>query len=205
MFSLETGEEILTFSAKKGQGNFPYKTSQVAFEPRLMALCPSQRVIAFGGPDDSRVELNFFHHVVDGIDEELPESLELHPQPTNDYLHYKNSLMTATDRRHLSKPEELLKKVSCRTIQVHPVEPDEERKLARAEAKRAVEYVWEVFLVALEKRDDAARRRCVAEDVYGANTGLGLVRILFYWFSFFFLLVISLSLSLDLLLSVCTL
>ena len=55
------------------------------------------------------------------------------------------------------------------------MEPDLERVEARGEAQRAVGYIWEAFLVALEKKDDAIRRKHVAADVYGANTGLGKV------------------------------
>lgn len=176
LFSLETGHEILTFGASKGQGHFPYESSLLGFEPQLMALCPSQRVLAFATPEDSRIEINYLHHVFDGIDEELPEPLSLHPEPTNDYQHYKDSLLSPAQRAHdLSQPEAHLRAISTRSVLVHPVEPDQERVEARSEAKRAIGYIWEAFLVALEKKDDAVRRKHVAADVYGANTGLGKV------------------------------
>ncbi len=176
IFSLESGEEIYTFGAGKGQGNFPYTSSEVGFKSRLMALCPSQRVLVYGGPTDNRIEVNFFGHTLDGIDDEGAEDLSLKAEPTNDYIHYKESLLAREQRGHLHEDPNMLLKKSMRSVLVNAVEPDLKRKAAKAEAEATIAYLWEVFCVTLEKKDDAVRRKQVATDVYGSNTGLGTIR-----------------------------
>ena len=63
-----------------------------------------------------------------------------------------------------------------RSVLVHSVEPDLKRKTAKEEAKSTIDYIWNAFCVALEKKDDAVRRKMVARDVYGSNKGLGTIR-----------------------------
>ena len=113
---------------------------------------------------------------MDGIDEEGNEDLSLHPEPNNDYIHYKKTLLAHEHQENLHEDPAMLLKRSVRSVLVNAVEPDVERKAAKEEAKATIEYLWDAFCVALEKKDDAVRRKMTAKDVYGANTGLGAVR-----------------------------
>ena len=156
LFSLETGQELTS-------NHFPLRSDLPAFDPMLMALCPSQRVIAHAGPTDTRIETKIFIHANDGM-----ESSE-----ADDDV---KSLLTTEVIKGLRSSVEKLKEYSVKTVLTTEVPPDFEYEEAKVEVDRFISYVWNAFEVALQRKKAYEERERVVINIYSNSTNLGVIR-----------------------------
>jgi len=158
IFSLETGQEIIT-------STFPMKPDLPAFNPLLMTLCPSQRVVAFAGPQDTRVDVKIFIHMDDGKeDEALGDS----------------SLLTEDVLRAVRLPKEKLEIFAVKTVLTTEIAPDFEYEMAKLEAERFITYCWNAFDIALERKKAYDERLRLTASVFSKTEDLGVIRPIFW-------------------------
>ena len=158
VFSLETGQEIIT-------GTFPLKTNLASYDPFLMSVCPSQRVIAYASPQDTRVDVKIFIHADDGKESEVVK---------------EQSLITPEVLKGLRLSVAELEKLSVKSVMTTEVPPDFEYELAKLEVDRFIAYVWNAFEIALDRKQSHDERERLITAVYSATDQLGVIKPVFW-------------------------
>lgn len=154
VFSMETGEEVVT-------GAFPFLPRFPSFDPSIFVSCPSLRVVAFGGPQDSRIYVYVLLHEDDGKDTaELKESQLLTPQVL----------------RALRKDYRVLESMSTRTVlATPPVIDTPEVKEAKEVTHAIMMQVLDLVMDGIQNHIEEQIKLAFISDVYGRSDGLGSV------------------------------
>jgi len=158
IFSMETGLEIIT-------STFPMRTDLPSFDPHLMALCPSQRVIGFAGPQDTRLDIKIFIHMDDGKEEEAMAD---------------SNLLTDDVLKAIRLPKEQLEKYTVKTVLTTEIAPDFEYEMAKLEAERFITYCWNAFDIALERKKSYDERKRLTVSVFSKAEDLGVIQPVFW-------------------------
>ena len=152
IFSLETGQQIIT-------DTFPFRSNLPAFEAMLMSVCPSQRVVAFGGPKDARIDVKIFIHADDGRDDDEIDKDMLSPEVL----------------QGLRGDVDTIRDLAVKTVLTIETPPDLVYEEAKEEANRFFEYVWNAFEMAIDRKKLYEERMQITSDIYGDNP-LGIIK-----------------------------